>query len=187
MNIFRRTNELDVTLKTQFLRSIISHIKISFFMALFFGVCLVNLWTIDIIKKVLCVLIPIIYIFYMAGTGNSAGIHDQKDYSKTRPFVLKGFLLSLPVLALNLVFWLIFKLCWIDTLTILSVLGKLVFYAWTFPFVSFIYTDGAQMDLVSHLLLYILPFFSIGIGYFAGYKKWDIYKNLDAIAFEKKQ
>lgn len=187
MNFFKKTNTTDVTLKTQFVRTIISHIKISAFLLLLFGVCLINLWTLDIARNILCVIIPVIYAFHMADVGNKTGMHDHKSYSKTKPFAPKGFMLALPILVLNLIFWLIFKFSWSDNASLISVLAKLIFYAWTFPFTAFVYTDKASMHLLCHMLLYLLPILSLGIGYFTGYKKWEVYKLLDSITFEKKQ
>lgn len=187
MKLFKKVRETDVTLKTQIIRILISHIKISFFLLLMFGVFLINLWTLNIARKILCIIVPLIYALSIGAEANKSATHDYKSYSKTKPFALKGFLLPVPILVFSLVFWVIFKFSWIDTQNLISVLVKLIFYMWTFPFTSFAYLDKASMHIACHLLIYLLPFLASGIGYFTGYKKWDLYKLLNSITFEKKQ
>ncbi len=177
----------EITLKKQFIQVTLSHLKISFALALLFGLMLLNLWSFSVGRKILCVLVPVIYFLAMAGTGHSVCERDLKSYSTTKPFISKGFLLALPILAVNLILWAVFKISWTDNSNLISVLVKLIFYAWTFPFTSCVYADGTKFNLVCYILMYTLPPLASGIGYFIGYKRWDIGKVFRSLAFEKKQ
>lgn len=181
--------EKETTLAKQFLKIVLSHLKalgIIFLVFYFMGVAF---WAIhDVVTMIMEILIFVVYIGIMASAGNACATYDLKQYSKTKPFAIKGILLAIPVVLLNLGMW--GALQWVHganmSVTIKNIM-QTVFFVWTVPYNFFLKPDGPSVRLIGQIMMYAVPFITIGAGYFAGYKRWDVYAKLDKIVFEQKK
>lgn len=181
--------EKEITFKMQFLKIVLSHLKVLGIIFLVFYFMGIAFWAIhDVVTTIMEILILVVYVGFMASAANGCAAYDLKDYSKTKAFPLKGFLLSVPIVLLNLAMW--GALQWVHVTQLSDTVKNViqtVFFVWTVPYNFFLKPDGASVRVIGQILMYAVPFVTIGVGYFAGYKRWDIYKRLDKIVFEQKK
>lgn len=184
---FRREKDnTEITLEKELRKVFLSHLVGIFIVFVVFFFFFLSLWTIKYVNTVMGYLMLMVYVLTLASAGNKCAVWDKRSYTLTKPHPLKGLLLALSIVVSNMVFYGIWQFAWTLDSKALNVAGQLVFVAWSLPYNSFLQLVGAEMGLLGKILMIVVPFVSVGAGYFAGYCNWDIYEKLDKIVFEKK-
>lgn len=181
--------EKEMTFSKQFLKVLLSHMKalgIIFLVFYFMGIAF---WAIhDIVTAIMEILILVVYVIFMASAGKTCAVNDMKKEAKTKAFAAKGVVLAIPVAVLNFAMWGALQLVHAGQLSeIAKNVMQTIFFVWTVPYNIFLKPNGAQVRIIGQLLMYIVPFLTVGIGYISGIKQWDVYEKLDKVVFEQKR
>ncbi len=182
----RKTDKTEISLKSQIGKVFLAHIIGIFIIFVVFFFFFFSFWTIKVIDKIMGVLMVVVYVLTLASSGNKCAIQDKRTYAKTKAYPLKGLLLAVSIVVSNIVFYGIWQYAWTFGSKGVNLAGQLAFVAWSLPYNSFLSLNGASISLFGKIMLFTVPFISVGAGYLAGYYNWDIYEKLDKIAFEKK-
>ena len=134
----------------------------------------------------------IIYFFAVYNKAYDTAKRDMKSFTPEQPYPLKGLLLPVGIIVLSIIIYILYFVSWrfmsIDG-TIVRVSGwinNFLFIIWSFPYTGFMELKNGYMSLSGHLLLYIVPIVASFLGYFAGYKNYDITVTFSKFVFVKK-
>ncbi len=118
---------------------------------------------------------------------------DMKPHTEETPYMLKGLLLPIGILALSVILLLGYLLAW-NGLSIDGELATATAYIYnisyimsTFAFNSFLGLTKGGANLLGHIFMYILPFVASMLGYIAGMKGFVISEKLLPMIYEKKK
>lgn len=134
-----------------------------------------------------------LYFAVMYSAGYQAEKNDKKSYSPLTPKKYKGALISLGVLVLSIVFVCAYLLVWQtasdgNNLTSLwAVAVNILYLFWFCPFVNFLSAQKGVIPPIWYFIIFILPTASCFLGYFAGYKNFNILEKLRTLMYEKKE
>jgi len=144
------------------------------------------------IELVVSALFVIIYFSVMFVSGWRFANRDIRPHNREEANILKGFLISISVLLLNFVLWVMYWFSW----KYLSIDGSLVTWSGFLYNALFIFDtifissigeiSKGNINLLGNLLLYLVPFFSVGLGYILGYKNITFDGKFDKFVYEKK-
>ena len=151
------------------------------------------MYDIKIVGKILGVIVLLSYGFLLYGNGKSIAEYDLKSYSTTKAYAYKGIYLSLSIPVMNFVVWLTMTI--LQSLTpasaelpaIASIIGNAIFVIWTFAYNEILSIDVTNIKWYVHVVMYIFPVVFVSLGYFAGYKKWELAGKLNFLVYEKKK
>lgn len=133
----------------------------------------------------------VIYTLMMYSCGYNTAKNDKKSYANLTPVAYKGAVIALGLLVLNIVIILLYKLSWIsgsdgETLSKLWATGGNVFSVfWFSPYLNFLGMDKGNIAPYGYAIITLLHTAACFIGYFAGYKDFDISKKLRLLVYEK--
>lgn len=152
-------------------------------------------WVLDkpVWSKVFSAVCMLIYFSAVYSTAWNAAERDRKPYTTTKQYFFKGAVLSVGILAVNLILWLLCKFAW----EFLSIDGALasytaILYNVLFVFDTFIYTgfirlsDG-NMTWYGHIMIYLLPLAASFLGYIAGMRGFTLSDKLMPFIYEKRK
>ena len=163
------------------------HVLAIFVILVIFYFMLFSMWTVKVLEVVLGFLSLIIYMLIMASTAKGVADRDLLPDAKTEAFPVKGLVLASVVVILNFIIWGALKLSWaIGAPESVKVVAQVLFFLLTLPYNFFLNISGGDVSGIGVVLMFTAPFVCMEAGYFAGYKKWDIFEKLDKIVFEKK-
>ncbi len=176
----------------QVLSVVLTHIEMSF---LFFFVWLLALGLLEkkVFGDIYTVVSVLTYFFALYGVSESIYRDDKKTYTKLSPFWYKGAILSILPILLNLIFATLIMFVWKKYseggalqnagAIVINVIG--VF--WVSPFQKLVQFEKGMVDIVSYLVIVIVPFIACFFGYFAGVKGFDISSKFRFLMYEKKK
>lgn len=127
----------------------------------------------------------------------SAAVASQKSdrlpSSPLTPKPLKGFILPLLLIALNLLIVLLYKAAWAyassgGTLQEpWSLIANIIALLWVAPYQPILGMASGHIELHGYIIIFVLPVVASGLGYLAEYKGFDLSEKLRGIAYEKKE
>ena len=194
INKERRTKNMDKSqdsrpnLARQMLRILGFNMIAIFVILVVFYFMLISMQMVKILEILLGFLSLTVYCLIMAATAK--GIADKEILLKQEKgmYPAKGLVLASTVVILNLLIFSAVKLSWsLNAPELLRLVFQILFFVLTLPYNFFLDISGQSITGVGVILLFTIPFVSIGAGYYAGYKKWDIFEKLDKIVFENKK
>ena len=148
----------------------------------------ISMHMIKILDAILGFVALIVYGLVMAATAKGIADRDLLLQDKKYIFPAKGLVLASAVVLLNILIFLSVKLSWwLGAPNALKLTFQFLFFFLTIPYNYFLNIAGASIKGAGVILMVIIPLLSMGAGYLAGYKKWDIFEKLDKIAFENKK
>ena len=134
-------------------------------------------------------------IYFMSIYNHSYEIaqKDKKSYTPENPYMLKGLVLAVGILAVSIILYALYFVAW-NFMTInealISVSGwinNFLFIIWTFPFSGFIKLSDGVMTWYGYIIVATIPFIASSLGYFAGYKNFDLYSKFLSLVYENKE
>lgn len=118
---------------------------------------------------------------------------DMKPHTETSPYTLKGALLPIGILILSIILLLGYLLAWnglsIDgeLATGTAYIYNIAYILSTFAFNGMLGLTEGGVNLLGHIIMYILPFAASTLGYIAGMKGLIISEKLLPMIYEKKK
>ena len=70
---------------------------------------------------------------------------------------------------------------------IATVIGNVIFFVWTFAYNEIFSISIFHISWYAHIAMYIFPVLFCTLGYFAGYKKWELTGKFDFLVYENKK
>lgn len=182
-----------VTFKKQFFKLLRQNVLCTLAIGIIGLLIFFPLYGIKYADKVLGTFIFLLYALFLYQNARSIAEYDLKSYSTTKAYPYKGFLLSLAMPTLNLIVWLLME--FLQTLTpvgaqipsVATIAGNAVFLIWTFAYNELFSVNVTNVYWYVHIAMYLTPVFFTTLGYFAGYKKWDLSGRFDFLVYEKKK
>lgn len=180
------------TLRGQIISVLLEHLKASF---IFFTVWIlaISVTSSKIGGAVYSAIATFFWFAIIYSAGYQAEKNDKKSYSPLTPTPYKGALLSFGVLAVNALIVLSYLLAWRisgdgENLTNLrAVAVNAIYLFWFSPFIGFLGTQKGAIAPFGYIIIFVLPTASCFLGYFAGYKNFDISEKLRRLVYEKKK
>jgi len=183
---------LKYSIKGQIISVILEHLRaaIIFFMVWIFAIRITSSKTGGIIYSAIT---TFLYFVIMYSAGYQAEKNDKKSYSPLTPTPYKGAVLSLGVLAVNALIVLSYLLAWRisgdgeNFTNLRAVAVNAIYLFWFSPFIGFLGTQKGAIAPFGYIIIFVLPILSCFLGYFAGYKNFDISAKLRFLVYEKKR
>ena len=117
---------------------------------------------------------------------------DKRSVSPLTPNPLKGLLLPAFLTIVNVLVILLYKLAWSQgsdghSMTeIWSLILNIISLLWVAPYEPLLGMAYGHIELQGYLIIFVTPFVSSLLGYFAAYKGFDLSAKIHSLAYEKK-
>lgn len=179
------------TLRGQIISVILEHMK-AVFILFAVWVLAINITATKIGGIVYSSVATLFYFTIIYSAGYQTERSDKKSYSPLTPKKYKGALLSLGIVAVNIAVVTAYLLVWRmagdgESLTSLKTVAvNVMCLLWFSPFISFLGGQKGTIAPFGYIIIFLLPAVSCFLGYFAGYKNFDISAKLRFLMYEKK-
>lgn len=133
-----------------------------------------------------------IYFMSMYSAAYDCCMRDKKSYTEEKPYAAKGLALPLGLTLLTAAIWVLYEITWhfitIDgsLATVTAVINNVIFTMWTFMFSAFMDLNSGSISTAGYIITLLLPFAACGLGYYAGYKGFDLTGIAAKFIYEKK-
>lgn len=134
----------------------------------------------------------LIYFMAIYNTSYNICLKDKKSYTLEKPYILKGLVLAVGILAVSCVLYALYIVAWRlmtvngTLITAAGWINNFLFLIWTFPFTGFIGLSKGVMTWYGYIIVAIIPFTASFLGYYAGYVNFDLYSKFLNLVYEKK-
>lgn len=134
----------------------------------------------------------VIYTIIMYLCGYNTAKNDKKSYTKLTPIAYKGAIIALGLLVLNIFAVILYKSSWISgsngeiLLTLWATGGNALSIFWFSPYLNFLGMSKGNIAGYGYAIIALLHTAACFLGYFAGYKNFDISAKLRLLVYEKK-
>lgn len=145
----------------------------------------------DVWKTLYSVIFMAVYAGALYCKAHRVATHDLKGYAQTKCYPAKGLVLGLVIAGSTFILWCIYRLIWVTNPgeSLVGVWRSLYngfFICYTFIYNGIMVPYKGGMFWYAHIVIYALPVISAGLGYYAGYKKFNLYDRLLPFMYERK-
>ncbi len=133
------------------------------------------------------IFLTVLYIVYMYAKLYKVGERDTKSYVAEEPYWYKGAVLSVLLMAVNLL------LAWLYDLSFGAgtLLSKFILYfpfkLWGYAYAGFMLASDGSVSCFYWILYYFVPFITCTFGYISGMHRWEIgYRFFKNLVYRKK-
>lgn len=176
----------------QILSVITAHIEAAFvlFLIWFFSISITGTRLGGLIYSAVS---AVVYAAVMYLRGYTTAGNDKKSYTKLSPIAYKGAVISLGLLFLNILPIFIYNLSWAigsdgeNLVNIWAIGGNAFCIFWFSPYLNLLGMDKGSIAVYGYAVIALLHTIACFLGYFAGYKNFDISEKLRLLVYEKKQ
>ena len=178
------TAQMLKVLKTQFL------ITLMFFLL---WLIIINLMVIDWANMIFAIIATISCFFAIYSTAYDVVSSDKKSYTPQKPYIAKGLLLPAFLEVVNVLMLILYKCAWHfgsnehGINTIFGLVGNILFKMWTIMYDGYVSIGNGHVSLLAYIMIFGMPVAASFVGYFAGYKNFDLASKLNSLAYEKKK
>lgn len=133
------------------------------------------------------------YFVAIYNSGVTCAQNDKRSISPLKAYPAKGLTLPVILLFVNVVVILLYKYAWSTggdgefLRKGWAVLLNMLSVFWTAPYENILGMEKGTLEIQGYFILCILPFIATGIGYFAGYRDFDLLAKIGNLAYEKKE
>ena len=144
-----------------------------------------------IVKEILSVVFITVYFGIVYSRAHKFASLDKKEYTHTKPSLIKGALfgavISLTYAVVLLIYWLIWKYTSVDGVisSVPAWIYSIIFWFYTIPYSGIMGLAHGQMMWYSVLLMLIVPILASTLGYFAGLKGFKLMDKMAVAIYEK--
>lgn len=178
------------TIQAQLLRMLRKHATTALMFALIWLI-MISLWATTVGSYIFAALGTLGYFFAIYNEGCDSAIDDKKPYSPLTPKPLKGLYLPVLLTVINILIIIIYKCSWHFGATDGSLTnawgltGNVISILWFCMYKTLLGMDKGHFELQGYLIIVFLPYIASFLGYYAGYKGYDIYGKINSLAYEK--
>ena len=173
---------------------LISAHALACFVIFIFGILIfAGLITNNVGSIVFSTIATLIYFISIYNHSYKIAQKDKKSYTPEQPYMFKGLVLAVGIFAVSIILYALYFVAW-KFMTIndalISVSGwinNFLFIIWTFPFTGFIKLSNGDMTWYGYIIVAAIPFIASFLGYFAGYKNFDLYSKFLSLVYENKE
>ncbi|MEE0944237.1 MAG: hypothetical protein UIM24_02130 [Clostridia bacterium] len=176
----------------QFLSVFLSHITAVLLLAAFMFTFVAAVMNKPAVYAAVSVLMSLMYFFGLYFKGSELARRDKLSYTTTSVYLLKGAVLSLPVIVWNFVLWLLYIFAW-NFLTIdgqffsfTGIFYNILYVVNTFMFSGLATIESGYVEWYAHMLIYIVPVVAVTVGYIAGMYDFSVLDKLSPYIYENK-
>ena len=181
------------TTKYQFVNMLLTNLKATAIAFVFFAGAFYGFIDKPGIKEILSIVFITMYFGIVYSRAHKFALLDTKDYTVTKPSLLKGFLFGVAISLTYAVFLIIYALMWkyagVDG-TINSVpawIYSIVFWFYTIPYGGIMGLAHGQMMWYSEVLMLLIPILATTLGYLAGLKGFKLMDKMAGAIYEKNE
>lgn len=144
-------------------------------------------------NMIFTVIFTLIYFMSIYGAASNCAARDKKTFTEQKPYPWKGLILPVGILLATALLWGLYKIAWtfitIDGVlaTFSGVACSMIFTIWTFMFNAFMGIQSGAINGYAVIILIVVPVAASGLGYYMGYRGFDIYDKLMRLVYEKKK
>lgn len=134
----------------------------------------------------------VFYTVMMYSLGYSTVRNDKKSHTKLTPISYKGAVIALGLVFLNVLVLLLYKLSWTlgseggELVKLWAVGGNILGMFWFSPYINLLGISKGSIAFYGYAIIFFLHTIACFLGYFAGYKNFDISSKLKFLVYEKK-
>lgn len=187
-DIFLMKDNLDkytITVPKQIKSVVLTQIVLTLVMG-FFGLFLI-LQTGGIISYIFGAVMVVVQVHFMYAKGYEMADYDLKSYSKTKPFLVKGFLAYIPIIVITILLNISYYIIWSDALISngIEILLNYVYVFWTMPYFPYTVVAAGTLNILGIIASIVIPVLFLELGYILRLKNFDLSKVTDKIMYEK--
>lgn len=134
----------------------------------------------------------VFYAIIIYSEGYAAEKNDKKSYTPLEPFAYKGAIIATGLLFMNILVLVTYKLSWTfgsdgGTLVKLwALLGNFFSIFWFSPYLNLLGMESGKFSGFGYAIVLVLHMLMSSLGYYAGYKNFDLSEKMQKFIYEKK-
>ena len=184
--------KMKYTIPGQVLSIITTHIQAAF---LFFFVWLlaISITSGKTAGLIYSIISSLFYFMMIYSASYTVVKNDKKSYTKLTPIPYKGALISLGLLLVNIIVLVIYHLSWqfgsnAEGLTNgWALAGNIFGLFWFAPYMNLLGMENGHIALHGYAIILLLHPIACFLGYFAGYKNFDISTKFKFLVYDQKK
>jgi len=173
-------NQIAIIIKRHFIVSIAT---------MFFGIIL-PVFLINGVKEIASLIAMFIYVLVLYSTSLDIARQDSKQYTYEAAYPWKGLILPLGIYVVWGFLYILFHVSWkygiVHPDFVSGLINNILFVMWNYVYMGFMQIIEGKFAVWTLLLVFLVPLVSCGIGYFAGYKGFDISEKVVKIVYDEK-
>lgn len=172
----------------QVLNIIKMHLYVSL-VASFLGTMMISFVVGGTTKYIFSLIFILVYMLVLYSKSEDIARHDKKSYTHDVPYPWKGVLLPVGIFLIWGFLYLLYYITWKYGIISYSsgFINNIIFVIWNFIYTGFMSLGDGKFNYLSLILIFGVPIFACGAGYFAGYKNFDISEKVAKIVYENKK
>ena len=184
--------KMKYTIPGQVASIIVTHIEAAF---LFFFVWIfsISITSTKIGGLIFSSVSTLFYFMMIYSAGYNIVKNDKKSYTELSPISYKGALLSLGLLAVNIIVLVIYHLSWFfgstpeGISTWWSLAGNIFSIFWFSPYMNLLGMENGHIAFYGYAIIILLHPIACFLGYYAGYNNFDISAKLKFLVYDQKK
>lgn len=155
--------------------------------ALFMGVIGMPVATGDVSKYIFSGVFVFIYALAMYSKGNDIAVRDKKSYTTEVPYFWKGALLPVGIFVIWGFLYALYFVTWKYDIIVYNsgFINNMLFLLWNSVYSGFLNLRSGNFDVAGVVMFFLIPVVTCGLGYFAGYRSFDIGIKVSKLIYEK--
>ena len=140
-------------------------------------------------KNIFSLIFILFYMVMMYNKSESIARRDRKRYTKETPYKWKGLLLPIGVYVIWGFFYVMYVVSWENQIITYTsgFINNLLYIMWNYCYYTFINIGSANVGALSVIMFFTVPLISCFMGYFAGYRNFDLSEKVAGMVYEKKE
>ena len=170
-----------------------THLLLSILSGLLGLMLLISIITNPVGNAIFTGIMMVIYFFSIYGAASNCAAQDLKPYTEEQAYPWKGLLLPVGIILVTAALWGLYQAAWqfmtIDgnLATVTGIACNVIFIVWTFMFNALMGLQQGGMNWYAYVFVLIVPVIASGLGYYAGYRGFDLYDKMMRFVYEKKK
>ncbi len=130
----------------------------------------------------------LIYALALYSKSGEAAAHDKKEYTPEKAYAWKGLLLPCGIFAVWVVLFALYSFSWKYDIVGYSsgFINNLLFAVWNFIYSGFLDMNNGSFNWYAVVIAAVVPVAACGIGYYAGFRRFDLSEKVAKIVYEQK-
>lgn len=139
-------------------------------------------------KNLFSLIFIFLYMVLIYNKSESIARRDRKTYTEEKPYKCKGLVLPLGIYLVWGFLYVMYYISW--KYQIISYtsgfINNLLYIMWNYCYYAFINVGNLNVGVLSIIMFFTVPLITCMLGYFAGYRNFDLSEKVAGIIYEKK-
>ena len=142
------------------------------------------------VKEFASLIAMFIYVLVLYSTCVDMARQDRKQYTEEVAYPWKGLILPVGIYVIWGFLYIMFYFSWkygiVHPDFVSGIINNILFVMWNYVYMGFMQIMEGKFAMWTLILVFLTPLVACGVGYFAGYKGFDVSEKVVKVVYDKK-